>query len=133
MTWTPSSPFETGDSSPVPSASAEDACFVVRIRHPRPDVLVVTAVGEVDVLTVRTLNTVLGTDLPETTVLDLSDVTLLSAAGLRALRDAANRANAEHRRLRVVAVNPAVLHVLRLTELDLRLPVYTSLREALNE
>jgi len=132
MAWTPSSPFDAEDSSPDPSVSAADASFAVRVRHPRPGVLVVSAVGEVDVLTVRTLTDVLSIDLPATTVLDLSDVTLLSAAALRVLHDAADRAVKEHRRLRVVAVNSCVLHLLRLAELDLRVPVYPSVREALN-
>lgn len=110
--------------------AAGDAYFVIYRQHQRPDVLLVTAAGEVDVMTNRTLADALD-DLPTTTVLDLSRVTLLSAVGLRVLHEAADRAEADRRRLRLVAANRCVLRLLRLAELDLRVPVYQSLPAAL--
>jgi anti-anti-sigma factor len=111
--------------------AAGDGYFEIRRRHPRPDVLLVTATGEVDILTIGTLTDALDANLPATTVLDLSEVTLLSAVGLRALQEAVDRAEMERRQLRLVAANSCVIHLLRLTELDLRVPVFQSLPAAL--
>jgi anti-anti-sigma factor len=131
MSSTPSPLCGAGDSSPSAHVTAEDVYFVVCAWRPRPDVFLVAAAGEIDIQTIETLARVLDVDLPATTVLDLSDVTLLSAAGLRVLLAAAARADAERRRIRVVAHNPCVVRALQLTGLDLRAPVYRSLPAAL--
>lgn len=127
----PRSSFPAGEPSPHRPVGTDEIYFVVRVRHPRPDVLLVTAVGEVDVLTVSTLEDVLDSPLPPTTVLDLSELTLLSAVGLRVLEKAVARAAAEGRHLRLVAASRWIVNLLRMTELDLRVPVYRSISEAL--
>src|SRR5262245_21931670 len=131
MSSPPRPPCGAGDSSPSEYMTAEDVYFVVCVWRPRPDVLLVAATGEIDIQTIGTLARVLDVDLPDTTVLDLSDVVLLSAAGLRVLLAAAARADTERRRLRVVAANPSVVRALRVAGLDLRAPVYDSLPAAL--
>jgi anti-anti-sigma factor len=92
-----------------------------------------TAVGEVDVLTIDTLTEALDADLPAVTVLDLSGVTLLSAAGLRAVKQAVDRADRERRQIRLVASSRGVTWLLRMTNLDLHVPVYGSLPAAMRE
>jgi anti-anti-sigma factor len=115
-----------------PSATVSgDEYLSVRVRRPRPDLLVMSVAGEVDVLTVGTLETALAADFPAVTVLDLSDVTLLSVVGLRALDQAAERAATERRQLRVVATHQSVIGLLRMINLDLRVPVFRTLSAAM--
>jgi anti-anti-sigma factor len=77
--------------------------------------------GELDVTTVAALVRPLHEleqATPELIVLDLHDVTLLDAAGLRVFLDAARRAQRQERRFAVARPDPETARVLRLTGLD---------------
>ncbi|WP_410592798.1 STAS domain-containing protein [Amycolatopsis sp. lyj-23] len=103
----------------------------LRAEVERPGLLVLAASGEVDALTAETLQLALALGLPATTVLDLSELTLLSAAGLRVLVRAAERAATEGRRLLLVADNPVARRLLTLARLETAIPVHDSIEEAL--
>lgn len=99
----------------------------------RPDLLVIAAVGEIDLLSARSLQRALWQDMPAATVVDLSEVTFLSGAGLRVLEKAADRAHAERRRLGIVGATRPVVRLLRLIGLESRLPLYRALSDAVRE
>ncbi|RSD15397.1 STAS domain-containing protein [Amycolatopsis eburnea] len=88
-----------------PSAVRRQAAkeiLAVERSEPRPGWLVVTAVGEIDAVSVRLLQRATWQETAAVTVVDLSGVTLLGAAGLRALAQAAWRARVEGGRLWLV-------------------------------
>jgi anti-anti-sigma factor len=60
-------------------------------------------------------------------VIDLHDVTLLDAAGLRVFLDAARRAERQERRFAVARPDPETARVLRLTGLDQSIAVLSQL------
>lgn len=128
----PFRPPSAGDPSPVERAVTRAPYFTVRERRLGPDLLLITAAGDVDVLTVATLAAALEVELPAMTVLDLSLVTLMSAAGLRVLMAAATRAGPEHRQLRLVTANRSLTTLLRVTDIDQYVPVYPTLSAALH-
>jgi anti-anti-sigma factor len=97
----------------------------------RPDLLVISATGEIDAVSVRLLQHATWQELAPVTVLDLSRVTYLGAAGLRALGQVAQRARAERRRLCLVAPAHPVSVVLLTFWSDDRVWLYTTLAEAL--
>jgi anti-anti-sigma factor len=97
----------------------------------RPGLLVVSAAGEIDALSVRLLQHATERDLAPITVVDLSRVTFLAAAGLRALAQAAQRAHAGQRRLCLVAPPHPVSVVLLTFWNDDRVVLYPTLAEAL--
>jgi anti-anti-sigma factor len=99
----------------------------------RLDTRVVAVIGELDIATAPRLAKFLTTHRPTTStlVLDLSGVTFLSAAGLRVLDRAQQRARADRTSLRIVAASRCVTRVLRITELDRELACYPTLRAAL--
>lgn len=87
----------------------------------RPDTVLVSVGGELDLATsdqlVEAAAEWIAEHHPEVVVLDLSDVTFLGAAGLRALlrvRDLATDTDAD---LRIVATSTEVLRPLRVTDL----------------
>lgn len=97
----------------------------------RPGLLVISAAGEIDALSVRLLQHATWRDLAPVTVVDLSRVTFLAAAGLRVLGQAAQRAHAERRRLCLVTpAHPASVVLLTFWNDD-RVFLHASLAEAL--
>jgi anti-sigma B factor antagonist len=115
-----------------PPATAEQMLQVRRIVH-RPDLVVIKVAGEIDEMSVKLLNHALWQDLTAATVLDLSRVTFLGAAGLRVITCAAERARAEHRRLGLVVATHLVARVLRVCGMDDLLPTFTTLSDAVRE
>ncbi|WP_410651440.1 STAS domain-containing protein [Amycolatopsis sp. cmx-4-54] len=97
------------------------------------DLLILTVSGELDKATSPLLEQNLDRPLPAVTVLDLSRVTFLGVAGLRALEIAAARAVSERRRIGVVTAAAPVLRIFRLFALDVRVPVYPLLADAIRE
>lgn len=97
----------------------------------RPGVLVISAAGEIDAVSVRLLQHATWQDLAPDTVLDLSRVTYLGAACLRALGQAAERAAVEGTRLCVVTPPHPVSAVLLTFWRDDRVAVFPTLAEAL--
>jgi anti-anti-sigma factor len=86
--------------------------------------------GELDVTTVSALTGPLHEvedARPAWIVLDLDDVTLLDAAGLRVFLDAARRAQRQERRFAVARPDPETARVLRLTGLDESIDVLSQL------
>ena len=86
--------------------------------------------GELDVTTVEALmGPLLDAEraMPDWVVLDLRDVTLLDAAGLRVFLDAARCAERQERRFAVARPNRETARVLRLTGLDESIEVLSQL------
>ncbi|WP_410657021.1 STAS domain-containing protein [Amycolatopsis sp. lyj-112] len=110
-----------------------DALLQVRRTRWSEDLLVVSAAGEIDLATAGHLERALWDDLPAATVLDLTDVSFLGVAGLRVLEAAANRAHVERRTVGIVASTRLVMRLLRLFDVDVRIPVYRYLPDAVRE
>ncbi|MEU3626804.1 two-component system response regulator [Amycolatopsis coloradensis] len=117
---------------PRPRLSADNLLEVRRTRWSE-DLLIVSAAGEIDLATAGRLEHALRGDPPAITVLDLSEVTFLGVAGLRVIESAAARAHAEHRTVGVVASTRPVLRLLHLFGIDVHIPVYRHLANALHE
>jgi anti-anti-sigma factor len=118
--------------TPGPPTTAEQMLQVRRVVH-QPDLVVIRVAGEIDEMSVKLLNCALWQDLPAATTLDLSHVTFLGAAGLRAIARAAERTRAEHRRLGLVVTTHLVARVLRVCGMDTLLPTFTTLSDAVRE
>ncbi|RSM37632.1 anti-sigma factor antagonist [Amycolatopsis balhimycina DSM 5908] len=103
----------------------------VKRAEVRPDLLVISAAGEIDALSVRLLQHATWQDLAPVTVLDLSRVTFLGAVGMRALGQVAQRAHVEGRRLCFVIPAHPVSVVLLTFWTDARVFLYPTLAEAL--
>ncbi|WP_414938252.1 STAS domain-containing protein [Amycolatopsis sp. cmx-11-51] len=97
------------------------------------DLLILAVSGELDVTTSPLLQRKLNQPLPACTVIDLSGVTFLGAAGLGVLETACARTRAERRRMGLVTATSSVLRILRLFALDVRVPVYPRLSDAVRE
>lgn len=95
--------------------------------------LILTVTGELDASTAPLLDRHLDGNLHDRTVIDLSQVTFLGVAGLQVLEAAVTRAGHERRRLALVSSSPTDLRILRLFGLDVRVPVYPRLSDAIRE
>ncbi|MCR6485118.1 STAS domain-containing protein [Amycolatopsis sp. OK19-0408] len=118
----------------VPTGSPrQEAAKILSVERtePRPGLLVISAAGEIDAVSVRLLQRATWQDLAPVTVLDLSRVTYLGAAGLRALGQASERAEAEGRRLCLVSPPHPVSAVLLTFWRDERVSRHPTLAEAL--
>lgn len=102
-------------------------------RFRRRDQLVIAVTGEVDVSSVAVLHRALWQEMPAVTVLDLSAVTFLGAAGLSAIAGAAERARAERKRLGLVVRTRVVSRALSIVGMDIHIPVFTTLSDAARE
>ncbi|MGW0338134.1 STAS domain-containing protein [Streptomyces sp. NPDC003011] len=69
---------------------------------------------------------------PPRTVVDLSGVTFIDSTGINALIAAHRAATTAHGWLRLAAPQEPVLHLLRLLGVDLVIPCYPALRQALS-
>jgi anti-sigma B factor antagonist len=120
------------DSGQQPPAL--ELLFSVRTDWVR-DIVVVTAIGEVDMLTVPRLRAELDKALSQhadAVVLDMSEVTFLSPAGLTELVRAAEAGRQYDEPLRVVVdAQRAVLRPIQLTALDHVLALYETVDQAL--
>ncbi|MBE1577804.1 STAS domain-containing protein [Amycolatopsis roodepoortensis] len=105
---------------------------VLRHEH-TTGLLILTVTGELDATTTPLLHRQLDGNLPDRTVIDLSRVTFLGVAGLEVLEAAVTRAGRERRRLALVTSSPTDLRILRLFGLDVRVPVYPRLSDAIRE
>jgi anti-anti-sigma factor len=86
--------------------------------------------GDLDMTTVKELvNPLLDAEsaAPGSIVIDLHDVTLLDAAGLRVFLDAARRAERQGRRFAVARPDDETARVLRITGLDQSIDVLAQL------
>ena len=108
------------------------------VSRPRPGICVAHLAGEVDMATAPYLAEYLqkqSADRPAELVLDLSDVTLLAAAGLALIVKARTNDDGIHGRLHLIGVtgNRFVARVLQLTGLAEVLDVHDSLATLLED
>lgn len=114
-----------------PSRRWSSPILSVERSRRRSDLLVISAVGEIDATSARMLRRATWDDLAPVTVLDLAKVTLLGAAGLRALAVVAHRAHTEDRVVALVSPPYPVSVVLLTFWNDRRVLLYSTLAEAL--
>jgi len=107
--------------------------FSARRTPYRDDLYVVTVAGELDMKTAPQLADALGGEIPPVLVADLTRVTFLSAAGLRVLVTAAQRAQEQGRCLGLVADGELALRVLRMSGVAASIPTFESLSDAVRE
>jgi len=103
-----------------------------RIQY-RTDLFVLSLAGEVDLRTAPDLEQAFGDDLPPVTVVDLTRVTFLAAAGLRVLVEATERARSKGCQIGLVADDRLALRVLRVSGIAASIPTFGSLSDALRE
>ncbi len=99
----------------------------------RDDLYVLRVAGELDMRTSPQLAEALDGDIPPVLVADLSQVTFLSAAGLRVLVTAAERAQEHGCCLGLVADGRLALRVLRMSGVAASIPTFESLSDAVRE
>jgi anti-anti-sigma factor len=104
--------------------------LVVRRQHPGPGLAVVTVAGEVDLLTAPRLSRALARAREATTVVDLTGVTFLAAAGLTVLVAANEAAREQGRRFGVVGAAGTARRTLELSGVAKEVPSYRTLAEA---
>lgn len=94
------------------------------VTHPRPDVVLVTLAGELDLAAMDELRAALAPAGARADVLvDAAAVDFIDCGALRALVEAAGAATAAGGRLRLRAPSPAVLRLVAWCGVDARLPV----------
>jgi anti-sigma B factor antagonist len=109
-----------------------DEPLTIEVRHEQ-DYGIVTVAGEIDIATVTRLRERLfdiaasGNPL----VVDLDQVSFIDSVGLSVLVGTANRAVAHGGSLQVACAQPKIRQLLRLTGLDRRIPLASTLDEAL--
>jgi anti-anti-sigma factor len=111
-----------------------DRSLQVRVVRHNEDISVCRVAGEIDLLTVTTLASVLEDlhrDRVPGIIVDLTEVTYCAAAGVRVLLDATARARWAAQRLVVVIASLTVARVLRATETAEGIENYASLSEAM--
>jgi anti-sigma B factor antagonist len=105
------------------------SALIVHIRtFPAP--VLVTVAGEIDLLTAPELRERVRPLPAEDLILDLSQVRLLAAAGLRALLELHDRRTRAGAQLVLAAPSAPVRRVLCVTRLDKTLPIAASVEEA---
>ena len=114
-------------------AITEHEPFSARRTPYRDDLYVVTVAGELDMKTAPQLAEALDGDVPPVLVADLTRVTFLSAAGLRVLVAAAQRAQEQRCCLGLVADGVLALRVLRMSGVAASIPTFESLSDAVRE
>jgi anti-sigma B factor antagonist len=105
------------------------------VRRMVDGILVIAAIGEVDLDTAPALGTALNACIDETgdkpCILDLTAVTFLNSPGLTMLLGATDRAEALHEPLRIVVdANRPVIRPIQVTGLDNELALYHTVDEA---
>ena len=106
--------------------------LTIKVRH-EPGYAILTAAGEIDISTVPLLRERLfelaagGRPL----VADLDQVSFMDSSGLAALVGTAKRAAAHGGSLQVSCARPTIRRLFRLTGLDSRIPLASTLDEAL--
>ncbi|HEY7592437.1 MAG TPA: STAS domain-containing protein [Actinophytocola sp.] len=104
--------------------------LVVRRQRPAPGIAIVTAVGEIDLLTAPRLHRALARVREPTILLDLTGVTFLAAAGLTVLVAANAEALSAGRRFGVVGAAGMARRTLEVSGVAELVPSYASMAEA---
>lgn len=107
--------------------------ILVRQTPYRPDLLVVTVAGEVDLRTAPVLAEAFPAKPKPVTVVDLTRVTFLSAAGLGVLVAQAKRAQDQRRFVGLVAQDSVAIRVLKTSGVAASIPTFGSLSDAVRE
>jgi anti-sigma B factor antagonist len=110
-----------------------DDSFPVKVHG---DVPAVAAPEDIDITNAEALRSALHTaaaSRPGTLVVDMTRTKFCDIAGLHALMAAHKRARAEGGEVLLVIPSVAVLRVLALTGMDLEIPNFTNLAEALEQ
>jgi anti-sigma B factor antagonist len=106
--------------------------LTVEVRHEQ-GCAIVTAAGEIDISTVIPLRErlfeVAASGVP--LVVDLEQVSFIDSVGLAVLVGAGKRAAAHGGTLQVACALPKIRELVRLTQLDRRIPLFHTLDEAL--
>jgi len=120
-------PGRGGRQRPVPGQA-----LTMRVRR-EPGHVLVTVAGEIDIATVAQLEEQLSAlaVAGDTVLADLTQVSFIDAAGLRALGRAAGQAAAHGGSLHAICGRDHILRLFHLTGLDRRIPVARTLTEAL--
>ncbi|HEY0454364.1 STAS domain-containing protein [Actinophytocola sp.] len=106
--------------------------LVVRRERHGPDLTVIRASGEVDLLTAPLLRDELASHAPAM-VLDLTQVEFLAAVGLAELLAAADAARADGRRFGVVGARGATRRALDVSGVAELVPCYPTLADAIRD
>ncbi|HWM01883.1 MAG TPA: STAS domain-containing protein [Actinophytocola sp.] len=110
-----------------------DPLLVLRRVPHGPDLVVVVATGEIDLVTAPLLSRELAAASSPVVVLDLAEVTFLAAAGLTVLLSAKQRASAAGSRFGLVGATPAVRRVLEVTGIAELMPCHRTLEAVIRE
>jgi anti-sigma B factor antagonist len=107
------------------------------VRRVVDGILVIAAIGEVDMDTAPALGEAIGASIDEAgdkpCILDLTGVTFLNSPGLTMLLEATDRAEALREPLRIVVdANRPVIRPIEVTGLDNELALYHTVDEAVN-
>jgi anti-sigma B factor antagonist len=105
--------------------------LVVRRRSPEPGLAVVTAIGEVDLTTAPRLRRALSRARERTTVVDLTGVTFLAAAGLTVLLAANDEAIEDGRRFGLVGAAGGTRRSLEVSGVAELVPSYPTVADAI--
>ncbi|MEV4313731.1 STAS domain-containing protein [Actinocrispum sp. NPDC049592] len=107
---------------------------ITTVSQPGDLTTVVRLSGEVDADSSRTLDHQLRTRMPVASrylIVDLSEVTLMGAAGIRVLLEHTKRLAGSGRRMLTVASTPHMVRLLRLTEATGALNIHPSMPSAM--
>lgn len=116
----------------ISTGQARSGRFTVTPRRDE-DFLVLHVCGDLDVLTAPTLGTHLDvafTTSPPVLIVDITDVSFLSSAGISLLVETHRLTERGGISLRVVADSPATSRVLRMMRIDEVIDLYPTLAEA---
>lgn len=109
-----------------------DEALTIEVRHEQ-GCAIVTVAGEIDISTVTPLRDrlfeVAASGAP--LVVDLEQVSFIDSVGLATLVGAAKRAAAHGGTLQVACALPKIRQLVRLTQLDRRIPLFHTVDEAL--
>ena len=107
--------------------------LTVRRTSYRPDLVIVTVVGDLDASTTGALERVLWDEVSPRLVIDLSGVESMTEAGAAVVARAANRARIEHRGLGIVVTRRAVAQALAGAHVGLQFLCFPTLSDAVRE
>jgi anti-sigma B factor antagonist len=120
--------------SPVDDDGPAPCMLDTALSRPDPDVVLLTVAGEIDTLTAPRLDLALARLIDEpapTLVVDLAGVVFLASSGLAVLIEAAHRASASGRALRLLVHGRPVLRALQITGTDQLFELHTDRASAL--
>jgi anti-sigma B factor antagonist len=119
-----------------PDTATDKQLTVTVLPHPEDGVVVLHAVGEIDLATVGRLRDRLHTQVPgayRVVIVDCTGVSFLAACGIGLLIETADRALAEGMALWLVANGRVVLRALEVTGVDKLIPHASTVAQAVTQ